>query len=127
MQDETSSHIGSLLGLLPGVALRDVWTSAAGTTFAFSTSSISSLSAIVYCAEGGNVALRSMTEAATRPISGWADAASLRFDLVASTQDRLELFGVYLVWYLYDARLLELDIANQLLEAWGGARVPDVC
>jgi hypothetical protein len=127
MQDETSGHIGRLLGLLPGVALRDVWTSAQGTIFTFSTSSISSLSAIVYCVEGGNAALRSMTEAATRPISGWADPANLRFDLVVSTQDRLELVGVYLVWYLYDARLLELGAANQLLEAWGGARVPDVC
>ena len=127
MQDETSGHIERLLELLPGVALRNVWTSADGTTFSFSISSVSSLGAIVYCTSGGNVALRSMTEAATRPISGWADPANLRFDLVASTQDRLELFGVYLVWYLYDARLLELDVANQLLDAWGGARVPDVC
>ena len=127
MQDETSGRIERLLELLPGVAVRNVWMSADGTTFSFSISSVSSLGVIVYCTSGGNVALRSMTEAATRPISGWADPANLRFDLVASTQDRLELFGVYLVWYLYDARLLELDVANQLLDAWGGARVPDVC
>jgi hypothetical protein len=124
MQDDSSGHIVRLLELLPGFTLRDVWETGRGTTLSFSISSLPSLAVIEYCASGGNVALNSMTDAPRRPISGWADPERLRFDLIASSQENLQLFGIYLVWYLFEASLLDLDAANQLLDGWGGARVP---
>lgn len=122
MRERASVHVAQLLRRFPDCDLHDVFESGEKTTFCFSTSESSLAEIIESLLELHNLRIWRDTLAEQLLVAGGEEATGVPFRLCVLTQEELRLVGVAFVSFLRRNDLLELEVGEQFLDAFGVSR-----
>ncbi len=128
---KTMSELMAVLHKMPGVSVDSTDIRDGHISIVLSIELIKSIGPIVYAANGANLPLDIWTNAPREPLHERANPAHLRYIITAKSPganphaalETIQLFGVFLVWYLNGIGSIAGTEANRLLTMWNGKRV----
>ncbi|GAB3739899.1 hypothetical protein GCM10028794_24020 [Silanimonas algicola] len=122
MRERTSVHVAQLLRRFPDCKLHDVFESGEKTTFCFSAPKSSLAEIFESLLELNDLRIWRDTLAEQLLAVRGEKSKGMPFRLCVLTEEELKLVGVAFVSFLRRNDLLELEVAEQFLDAFGVSR-----